>query len=403
VTLNSNGIFKEKRRVSSRVEEVPPSGIRRFFDLASEMKGVISLGVGEPDFVTPWNIREACVHSLEQGYTMYTPNSGLPELREEIAKYFSKRFNLDYDPNCEVLVTVGASEAIDLALRALVEPGDEVLIPEPCFVSYKPCTIFAGGTPVTLSTTAQSGFKIKPEDIITKITPKTKILLLSYPCNPTGASYSYQELLELAGVVEKYDLLVISDEIYSELTYDGFKHYSFASLPNMKERTIVHNGFSKAFAMTGWRIGFAAGNENIISAMTKIHQYSIMCAPIMGQKAAVEALRNGLPAMNEMVAEYEKRKRLIVSGLRDMGLSCIDPQGAFYVFPSIKETGLTSEEFAEMLLREEKVAVVPGTAFGECGEGHVRCSYAASTGNIIEALNRMRRLLGRLNPKVMSL
>ncbi len=393
----------KKNRISSRVEQVPPSGIRKFFDLASEMEGVISLGVGEPDFVTPWKIREACMLSLEQGYTMYTSNSGLPELREEVCKFVKDRYNLSYDYKNEALITVGASEAIDLALRVLLDIGDEVLIPEPCFVSYKPCAFFAGGVPVAIPTRAEEGFKITPEDIENKITDKTKVLLLSYPSNPTGVSYSYDELIEIAKIVEKNDLLVISDEIYSEIIYDNFKHHSFASLPNMKDRTIVHNGFSKSFAMTGWRIGFAVGNSEFIAAMTKVHQYSIMCASIMGQKAALEALRNGLDYKDEMVREYERRKRIIVSGLRDIGLSCVEPQGAFYVFPSIKCTGLSSEEFSEMLLKEEKVAVVPGTAFGSCGEGHIRCSYAASTRDIIEALSRLKDFVERLNPKVMNL
>lgn len=382
-----------KNRIAKKVEEVPPSSIRRFFDMASEMEDVISLGVGEPDFVTPQQIVDAGVKSLREGYTMYTPNSGLLELREEVARYMEDIYHLEYNPKSEVLITVGASEAIDLSLRALINPGDEVLIPEPCFVCYKACTVFAGGVPVTLPTTEADEFKVTPEDIEKKISPQTKILILSYPSNPTGISYSYDELLAIADVVEEYDLMVISDEIYSEITYNGFQHHSFARIPGMRERTIIQNGFSKAYAMTGWRVGFAVGGEDIISAMSKIHQYSIMCASTMGQMAALEALRNGSEAKKEMSAEYEERKNLIVSGLRSIGFSCVEPQGAFYVFPSIRVSGLSSEDFAEELLTKEKVAVVPGTAFGECGQGHIRCSYAASRENIEKALEGMERLL----------
>lgn len=385
--------MNKKNKIAAKVKEVPPSSIRRFFDMASEMEDIISLGVGEPDFVTPQKIVDAGVKSLRDGYTMYTPNSGLLELREEVARYMKDIYGLTYNPKDEILITVGASEAIDLSFRALINPGDEVLIPEPCFVCYKACTVFAGGAPVTLPTTEADEFKVTPEDIEKKISSKTKILILSYPSNPTGISYSYNELLAIADVVEEYDLMVISDEIYSEITYNGFQHHSFARIPGMRERTIIQNGFSKAYAMTGWRVGFAAGSEYIISAMAKIHQYSIMCASTMGQMAALEALRSGNEAKNEMTAEYEKRKDLIVSGLRSIGFSCVEPQGAFYVFPSIKVSGLSSEEFAENLLTEEKVAVVPGTAFGDCGEGHIRCSYAASRENIEKALEAMERLL----------
>lgn len=380
--------------ISPVVRNIRPSGIRRFFDLVANTKGVISLGVGEPDFVTPWHIRESCINSLEQGYTMYTSNYGLPELREEIANYLSNQYQVSYDPEKEIIVTIGASEAVDIALRTLLTPGDEVLIPEPCYVSYEPCTVLAGGTPVTIKTNASNGFKLTAQQLEARITPRSKVLILCYPNNPTGAIMTREDLEEIAKIVEKYNLIVISDEIYSELTYQG-KHTSFAALPGMWERTILVNGFSKAFAMTGWRVGYVCAPEEIISAMVKIHQYTILCAPIMGQKAAIEALKNGRSQVEDMVNQYNYRRRLIVARLNEMGLNCFEPKGAFYVFPSIKITGMSSEEFAEKLLMEEKVAVVPGNAFGESGEGHIRISYAASIQQIIEALNRMEKFVNK--------
>ncbi len=362
--------------------------------MASGIKGIISLGVGESDFVTPWHIREASVYSLERGHTNYTPNSGLPELRQQICRYLHKKFGLEYDYSQEILITVGVSEAIDIALRCVLEPGDEVIIPEPCFVSYKPCTLMAGGAPKTVSTQEANHFKLMPEDLEEAITDKSKVLLMSYPNNPTGAVMNREELEAVARIVEKHDLLVISDEIYSELNYNG-DHVSFSSLPGMKERTVLLNGFSKSFAMTGWRVGYAAASEDIISAMLKVHQYTIMCAPVMGQMAAIEALKNGEEEVKRMKAHYDQRRNLIANGLNQMGLSCFEPKGAFYVFPSIKSTGMNSLNFCEELLKEEKVAVVPGDAFGQCGEGYVRCSYAASMEQITEALNRMERFLQR--------
>lgn len=376
------------KKVSATVRDIPPSGIRKFFDLVSEAKGIISLGVGEPDFVTPWRIREACIYSLEKGYTMYTSNHGMPELREEIARHLHKKYQLAYNPKEEILITVGVSEALDLAMRALIEPGDEVLIPEPCYVSYKPAAVLAGGVPVTLQTTVENEFRLTADEVEAAITPKTKILVLSYPNNPTGAIMPYQELKAISEVVEKHDLIVISDEVYDELTYEG-THTNFAALPGMRDRTILLNGFSKAYAMTGWRLGYACGNEAFIGSMTRIHQYTMLCAPITAQMAALEALRNGAEEKDKMVAEYNRRRKLVVEGFARMGLDCFEPKGAFYAFPSIKETGLSSEEFCEELLNKAKVAVVPGTAFGECGEGYVRCSYASSVENLTEALDRI--------------
>lgn len=384
--------------VNPVVRAIPPSGIRRFFDLAAEMKGVISLGVGEPDFVTPWRIREACIYALEKGYTMYTSNQGLKELREEIARYLHQAFQLRYDAAKEILITVGVSEALDLAFRALVTPGDEVLIPEPTYVSYIPCTVMAGGVPVPLPTKMESGFRITAAQVEGAITPKSKILLLAYPNNPTGATLRRAELEDIAAVVREHDLLVISDEIYAQLTYDG-EHVSIARLPGMRDRTVVLQGFSKAFAMTGWRLGYAAGNEAFIGAMTKIHQYTMLCAPITAQMAAMEALKNGLKEMRQMVAQYSYRRRLVMNAFKEIGLPCHEPGGAFYVFPSIRDTGLGSEDFCERLLMEERVAVVPGTAFGPSGEGFVRCSYAASVANLTEAFKRMGNFLRRVRPK----
>jgi len=360
--------------------------------MASEMKGVISLGVGEPDFVTPWNVREHGIQSLRQGYTMYTSNAGLLELREEIALHLNDWYNVRYEPRNEVLVTVGVSEAVDLALRAIVHPGDEVLIVEPCYVSYAPCTIMAGGVAVPLATSADNDFRFTAEQLEAAITPRTKALLMNYPNNPTGATMERGELERIAKVVEKYDLIVISDEVYDKLTYVG-EHTCFAALPGMRDRTILLNGFSKAYAMTGWRLGYACGHPEVISAMTKIHQYTMICAPITTQKAAIEALRNGTDEMKEMVASYDQRRRLVLKGFEEIGLPCFEPKGAFYAFPSIRHTGLTSEQFAEQLLNETKVAVVPGSVLGACGEGHIRCSYASSVQNLTEALERMGSFL----------
>jgi len=383
-----------EKYISSVVKSVPPSGIRKFFDLASQMQGVISLGVGEPDFVTPWHIREACFHALEKGYTMYTSNHGLIELREEIALYQKHKIGVCYSPEDEILVTIGVSEAIDLALRALVEPGDEVLVPDPSFVCYAPGAVLAYGKAVPVKTFNRDQYRLKPEELEKCITPRSKILILSYPSNPTGAIMHKEDLMALVDIIIKNDLIVIADEIYSELTYNG-SHVSIASLPGMRDRTVLLNGFSKAFAMTGWRIGYACGHPDIISAMKKIHQYSIMCASIMGQKAAIEALRNGENEMKKMVESYNYRRRIMLAGFDDIGMSCFEPKGAFYCFPSIRFTGMSSDEFCERLLEEEKVAVVPGNAFGACGEGHIRCCYASSVSNIEEAISRMGNFLNR--------
>ena len=382
-------------RVSPIVRSIPPSGIRRFFDIVAEMSGVISLGVGEPDFVTPWHIRESCVHGLQRGYTAYTSNYGLLELRQEIAKMIEADYGVIYDPKCEALVTVGVSEALDLAMRAILSPGDEVLVPEPCYVSYQACVTLAGGKPVSVSTSRENEFRVTVDQLAAALTPRTKALLIGYPNNPTGAVMPRDDLAAIAQFAEKNDLIVISDEIYANLTYDGV-HTCFTSLPGMRDRTILLNGFSKAYAMTGWRIGYALGNADFIGAMTKIHQFTMLCAPITAQIAAVEALQQGRPSRDRMVAEYDKRRRLMVEGFRNMGLDCFEPKGAFYVFPSIQNTGLTSLEFAEKLLQAEKVALVPGNAFGACGEGYVRCSYAASSKNLSEALDRIARFVGPL-------
>lgn len=390
-----------RSRVSEVVRSIPPSGIRRFFDIVSQMEDVISLGVGEPDFVTPWRIREAAIYSLERGFTQYTSNWGLLELREEVARLLDRRYGVEYRPEGEVLITVGVSEGLDLALRAILNPGDEVLIPEPCYVSYRPCTAFAGGVPVPIGADASTGFRVRPEALEAAITPRTRAILLNFPNNPTGATLRRPDLERIAALAERHDLVVLSDEIYADLTYDG-GHTCFASLPGMQSRTILLNGFSKAFAMTGWRIAYAAGPADLIGAMTKIHQYTMLCAPITAQKAAIEACRGGEPEMEVMVSEYEQRRRFFVKGLNDIGLDCLMPEGAFYVFPSIRSTGLTCEEFAERLLMEERVAVVPGTAFGEGGEGHVRCSYASSLDNIREAVVRMERFADRCRARADS-
>jgi len=380
--------------ISRRVRDISPSGIRRFFDLLASMEGVISLGVGEPDFVTPWHIREAGIYSLEQGYTSYTSNYGLLELREEIARYMAGRHGISYDPQRELLITVGVSEGVDLALRAILDPGDEVIVHDPSYVSYLPCTVLAGGVFVPVPTNLENDFQVRAGDIEKRITTRTKAILLGYPSNPTGAVMDKGELVKIAKVAKRHNLLVISDEIYGRLVY-GVEHTCFASLPGMKEHTILLGGFSKAYAMTGWRIGYAAAREEIIEAMMKIHQYIIMCAPTMAQMAALEALRAGDAQVEEMVAEYDQRRRVMVKGLNDIGLTCFEPKGAFYTFPSIKGTGLSSDEFAERLLIEDKVAVVPGSTFGQCGEGHVRCCYATSLEEIEEALERMARFVKR--------
>ena len=382
-----------KNRISPSVDAIAPSGIRRFFDIAAEMEDVISLGVGEPDFVTPWSIRESCVYGLEQGYTSYTANRGLMELRQEICALFQRRYDTAYDPSQNVLVTVGVSEALDIAMRAILAPGDEVLIPEPCYVSYQACASLAGGVPVSVPARLENDFRITPAELEEHLSPKTKALLIGYPNNPTGAIMTREDLLKIADFAEKHDLIVISDEIYGDLTYGGEEHVCFSSLPHMQDRTILLNGFSKAYAMTGWRIGYALANPVIIAAMTKIHQYTMLCAPITAQIAAVEALRHGEKYMKKMVSEYDKRRRLIYDGFTKLGLECFEPKGAFYIFPSIRSTGYTSEEFAEELLMSEHVALVPGSAFGACGEGHVRCSYATSIDKISEALARIENFL----------
>jgi aminotransferase len=358
------------------------------------MEGAISLGVGEPDFTTPWNVSEAGIYSLEKGYTMYTSNKGLLELRQELVRHLRSRYGLEYDPHTELLITVGVSEALDLAMRSIIDPKDEVLSPDPTYVSYGPCTVLAGGTFVPVPTTVENDFKVRASDIEKRVTDRTKAILIGYPNNPTGAVMEKHELAEIAEVAQNHDLLVVSDEIYDRLVY-GIKHTCFASLPGMKERTILMGGFSKAYAMTGWRVGYAAARPEIIEAMTKVHQYTMLCAPITAQMAAVEALRTGEAAVQEMVADYDRRRRVMLKGLNDIGLACFEPRGAFYCFPSVKVTGLSSEEFAEKLLVEEKVAVVPGQAFGECGEGYVRCCYATALSDIEEALRRMGRFVER--------
>ena len=380
--------------ISHKVNQISPSGIRKFFDLIASMEGVISLGVGEPDFATPWHIREAAIYSLEKGYTMYTSNLGMPELRQELSRYLRENYNLAYDPDKELLITVGVSEALDLAMRAILNPRDEVIMPDPCYVSYNPCVVLAEGRPIMVPTNQENNFEIRAADIEAEVSNKTKAILIGYPANPTGAVMSRDKLAQIAEVACRRHLLVISDEIYAKLVY-GVEHTCFATLPKMKEDTILLGGFSKAHAMTGWRIGYAAANEEIINSMNKIHQYTMLCAPIMGQIAAIEALRAGEASTAEMVEEYNRRRLVIVKGLNDIGLSCFEPRGAFYAFPSIKVTGMTSEEFAARLLAEEKVAVVPGTAFGECGEGYVRCCYATSLANIEEALSKMKRFVNK--------
>lgn len=381
-------------RIAQAVNTIPPSGIRKFFDLAHAMEDVISLGVGEPDFVTPWHIREAAIAALERGLTSYTGNSGLPELRKEISRYLMKRFAVEADPQDEVLITVGASEGIDLAIRAITNPGDEILVVEPCFVAYEPIIRMAGGVPVHIHTTNETNFTLTPEHIRKQVTARTKAIIFSFPNNPTGATMTRKQFMDIAKVVREFDLLVLSDEIYAELNYTGHP-VSFASLPGMQDRTVLLSGFSKAFAMTGWRIGYATGPKDIIQAMTKIHQYTMLCVPTNAQMAAVEALRNGFDEMRRMVESYRQRRNYMTRALRMIGLECHEPQGAFYAFPSIESTGLSSSEFAEKLLVEEKVAVVPGSVFGESGAGHIRCSYATSIENLREAMARMAQFVNR--------
>ncbi|MHB8072575.1 aminotransferase class I/II-fold pyridoxal phosphate-dependent enzyme [Desulfosporosinus fructosivorans] len=382
------------RYLASHVAALPPSGIRKFFDLVATMKDVISLGVGEPDFVTPWTVRESGIFSLEQGQTMYTSNAGLLELREELSQHLTQALGLCYDPATEILITAGASEAVDLVMRALLEPGDVVLVPDPSYVSYAPCAILAGASVSYVPTHAKEDFRLRVEDLSQVYTPKAKLLVLSYPNNPTGAIMRREDLLPIADFVAKHDLLVLADDIYSDLSYDG-RHVSFASLPGMHDRTLFVSGFSKSYAMTGWRIGYVAGHADLISGLIKIHQYTMLCAPIMGQIAALEALRSASEAKADMVTAYDRRRRLMVHGFRQMGLDCFEPLGAFYVFPDISKTNLTSEAFAEELLKEEKVAVVPGTAFGPSGEGYIRCSYAYSIEQLQEALVRISNFVER--------
>lgn len=371
------------------VRDIPPSGIRKFFDIAAEMDDAISLGVGEPDFVTPWHIRDEGIFSLEKGITYYTSNAGLKELRFELSKYLKRRFSLDYDPISQLLITVGGSEAIDLCIRSVINNGDEVLIPEPSFVCYRPITQLAGGVPVSIVTKAENDFRLTADELKSAITPKTKVLILPFPNNPTGAIMSEEDLYEIAEVLKGTNIIVLSDEIYAELTYGGKKHFSIAQIPDMYERTVLISGFSKAYAMTGWRLGYACGHPDLIKAMTKVHQFAIMSAPTTAQYAAIEALRNGDDDIEMMKNEYDMRRRVIVKGFNDMGLECFEPKGAFYAFPSIKSTGLSSNDFCERCLREKKVAVIPGNAFGQSGEGFIRCSYAYSIDSINEALNRI--------------
>ncbi len=381
--------------LSKKVVGIQPSGIRKFFDVVNEMPDAISLGVGEPDFDTPWRIREEGIYSLERGRTFYTSNSGLKELKEEISRYLQRKIHVTYDPECEIAVTVGGSEGIDIAFRAMLDPGDEVLIPQPSYVSYLPCTILADGVPVVIPLQQKNEFKLTAEELEAAITPKTKILVLPYPNNPTGAIMTKEDLEPIAEIVKKYDLYILSDEIYSELTYKS-DHVSIASLPGMKDRTLVINGFSKGFAMTGWRLGYICGQKKIMEQMIKIHQYAIMCAPTNSQYAAIEGLRNCEGEVQQMRNAYNQRRRYLVHEFKRMQLDCFEPFGAFYIFPSIQEFGMTSEEFATRFLEEEKVAVVPGSAFGECGEGYLRVSYAYSLEDLKEAIGRLGAFVGRL-------
>lgn len=384
-----------RNAISKKIEGIQPSGIRKFFDVVREMPDAISLGVGEPDFDTPYSVREEGIYALEKGRTFYTSNAGLKELREEISRYLMRKYSLDYDADNEIMVTVGGSEAIDIALRCMVDPGDEVLIPTPCYVSYLPCAVMADAVPKMIELKAENQFKLTRQELIDSITDKTKILMLAFPNNPTGAIMTREELEELVPVIIEHDLYVISDEIYSELTYDN-KHCSIASLPGMKERTVTINGFSKAFAMTGWRLGYACAPKEIMKQMIKLHQFAIMCAPTNSQFAAIEALRNCDDDVDRMVEAYNQRRRFLLNSFKEMGIDCFEPFGAFYVFPSIAKFGMTSEEFANRLLREQKLAVVPGTAFGECGEGFVRISYAYSIENLKQGMDRIRKFIESL-------
>jgi aminotransferase len=393
--LKSVTAWNSEAHLSRVVKAMPPSGIRKFFDLVSEMDGAISLGVGEPDFVTPWHVREACIYSLESGDTHYTSNKGMPELRESISETTIKDLGLDYDPGEQVLITTGVSEAVDLAFRATLNPGDEVIVPEPCYVAYTPDIILASGVPRLVPTKLDDEFRLRPEDIVLALTEKTRALMLSYPNNPTGAIMTRDDLEDLADIVVENDLLVVSDEVYSKLSYNGV-HTSFAQLEGMQDRTLILSGLSKSHAMTGWRIGYALGDPAIVGAMTKVHQYTMLCAPVMAQVAAIEAMQRGEDEMLHMRHEYDLRRRLFVSGLNRIGLDCFEPRGAFYAFPSVESTGLSSDEFAGRLLKDQKVAVVPGNVFGESGEGFLRCSYATSREELIEALDRMEMFLNSL-------
>lgn len=379
--------------LNKSVKDIKPSGIRKFFDIAETMDDVVSLGVGEPDFPTPWNIRHAGIRSLEQSKTRYTSNKGLDLLRVEISNYMKRKYSLSYAPDSDVLVTVGGSEAIDMCIRAIISDGDEVIIPQPSYVCYEPITRLSGGVPVIIETKAENEFKVTAEELTSKITPRTKMLILPYPCNPTGAIMEREDLEKIAEVLKNTNILVLSDEIYSELTFGGKKHISIASIDGMAERTVVVNGFSKSFSMTGWRLGFACGPKELIKHITKIHQYAIMCAPTTSQFAAIEALKNCDEAVNNMLEEYDARRRIIVKGFNDLGLTCREPKGAFYAFPSIQSTGMTSDEFCEKLLISKRVAIVPGTAFGQGGEGFVRASYCYSVAHISEALKRIGEFL----------
>ncbi len=385
--------------IADKAASLKPSGIRKFFDIVADMKDVISLGVGEPDFDTPWHIRDEGIYSLEKGRTFYTSNSGLTELRKEIAAYMKRTQHLDYHYLSEIFVTVGGSEAIDLAMRALLNPGDEVLIPQPSYVSYEPCVVMADGVPVIIELKEENRFRLTPEELEKAITPKTKILVMPFPNNPTGAIMEREDLEKLVPIIVRNDLVVISDEIYSELTYGGKQHVSIASFPGMQERTILINGFSKAYAMTGWRLGYACGPADIVRQMIKIHQYCIMCAPTTSQYAGVEALRNGDEDVRKMRESYDERRRFVLYMLEEMGIPCFEPEGAFYVFPCIKEFEMSSDEFATDLLREEKVAIVPGTAFGDCGEGYLRISYAYSIDSLKKALGRLAEYVEKLRSR----
>ena len=384
--------------LSDIIVDIPPSGIRKFFDVVSEMKGAISLGVGEPDFDTPWHVREEGIYSLEKGRTFYTSNAGLKELKQEIGKYLKRRMHIDYDYNTEILVTVGGSEAIDIALRAMLNPGEEVLIPQPSYVSYGPCAVLAGGKPVIIELEEKDQFKLTKEKLLEKITPNTKVLILPFPNNPTGAIMEREDLEEIAKVIEEKDIFVISDELYAELTYKG-EHVSIAAIPGMRERTVLINGFSKAYAMTGWRIGYAAAPEIILTQMLKIHQFAIMCAPTTSQYAAVEALKNGDEDIARMKKAYNERRKYLMRAFAELGMDCFEPYGAFYIFPCIKRFGMSSDEFANRLLQEEKIAIVPGTAFGDSGEGYLRVSYAYSLEDLQKAISRIRRFVDRLDGK----